>query len=119
MTDMPYDQRLAFAPELSVVLDSDEDIQLVGVLVRQPVMLMFKNQSEVSVFVSDSSDLYVIGGDDNKGTTMVAGEEIIFDCRGNHGQASNMGFPVGTCFFVKALEVASTGSMKISYIYAK
>ena len=114
MADMPFDQRLKFAPELSVTMDSDVSNQLVGVLVHQPVMLLFKNQSNVAVFVSDNND-----ESDAEGTTMVAGEEIIFDCRGNHGNAVNMGFPVGTSFFATAVDNDASGDLKISYLYAK
>jgi len=114
MADMPFDQRLKWAPELSVTLDSDEDNQLIGVLIHQPVMLLFKNQSNVSVFVSDNDDFT-----EDEGTTMVSGEEIIFDCRGNHGNAVNMGFPSGTSFFATSIGAGATGDVKISYIYAK
>jgi len=110
MANQPFDQRLKFDVELSITDPDDPLPLLIGTLTNQPVMLMFKNQTDSSVFVSDEED-------DEHGTTMVAGEEIIFDCRGNHGQASNLGFPVGTSFFATA--DGAVGDFKISVIYAK
>ena len=109
MTNMPFDQKLGFDTELSLAAPFTGLAQLIGTLTNEPVVLMFKNQSSVSVFVADNSG-------SSKGTTMVAGEEIILDCRANSGKATNMGFPIGTSFF--ATGTAGTGAVKISVINA-
>lgn len=108
MPNLPFNQKLAFDTELSVTLPQ-AGATLVGTLTNEPVMILFKNQTTVSVFLADNSG-------STKGTTMVAGEEIILDCRANQGKASNMGFPIGTSFFITA--TGGTGSFKISVIYA-
>lgn len=182
MANQPLDQKLAFDTELSLTLPQS-GTTLIGTLVNEPVMLMFKNQTTVSVFVSDTPGISVTITDvsqdtqaevtaDNSfipgqtvyitgvvgmtelngntytiisatsttftinvdstgftpydsdglaqyitGTTMVSGEEIIFDCRANHGTARNMGFQMGTSFFATA--TGGTGNIKISSLYAK
>ena len=110
MSNQPFDQRLAFDTELVVNAAFTGVAQLVGTLTNEPVVMMFKNQSSVSVFLADNSG-------STKGTTMIAGEEIILDCRANHGKAENMGFPIGTSFFVTG--TGGTGAFRISVIYAK
>lgn len=110
MANLPFDQRLAFDTELSLTGPFTGVSQLIGTLSNEPVLILFKNQSTVAIFLADNN------GSTN-GTTMVAGEEIIMDCRANHGNAVNMGFPVGTSFF--ATGTAGTGSVKISVLYAK
>lgn len=110
MTNLPLDQRLAFDTELSVTAPFTGAAQLLGTLPNEPVMILFKNQSTVSVFLADNNG-------STKGTTMVAGEEIIMDCRANNGRAINMGFPIGTPFYVTG--TAGTGTMKVSVLYAK
>jgi hypothetical protein len=110
MTNMPYDQKLAFDTELSLsgTLLTGSPV-LIGTLTNDPIMIMFKNQTSVSVFLSDNPG-------STKGTTMAVNEEIILDCRANSGKATNMAFPIGTSFF--ATGVAGTGAFKISVIYA-
>lgn len=115
MSNQPFNQRLKFDVELSLTDPDNSGPQLVGTLTNEPVMMMVKNQTDSTVFFSDEEN-------DENGTTMVAGEEIIFDCRGNHGVAVNMGFPVGTSFFVNvtdAVIINATGDFKISVLYAK
>jgi len=110
MSNLPFDQNLAFDTELSLSAPFTGTAQLIGVLSNKPVILLVKNQSTVPVFFADNSG-------SSKGTTMVAGEEFVLDCRGNHGTAANMGFPVQTSFF--ATGTAGTGAIKISVLYAK
>ena len=108
MANQPLDQKLAFDTELSLALPQS-GTTLIGTLTNEPVILMFKNQTTVTVFVSDNPG-------STKGTTMLSGEEIIFDCRGNNGTARNMGFQMGTSFYATA--TAGTGNVKISSLYA-
>jgi hypothetical protein len=72
--------------------------------------MLIKNQSSVSVFFADNAG-------STKGTTMLAGEEIVLDCRSNAGKAINMGFPIGTPFFVTGTN--GTGAFRLSIFYAK
>lgn len=109
MANAPLDQKLAFDTELSITAAFTGTAQLLGTITNEPVMILFKNQSTVSVFLADNSG-------STKGTTMVAGEEIIIDCRANSGKASNMGWPIGTSFFVTG--TGGTGAFKVSIIYA-
>lgn len=110
MTNLPIDQKLAFDTELSIAASTfTGTAQLVGQLTDNPVMIMFKNQTSVPIFLADNSG-------STKGTTMAIGEEIILDCRANSGRAVNMSFPIGTAFYVTG--AAGTGSFKISVIYA-
>lgn len=110
MANLPLDQRLSFDTEMSVTAPFTASAQLLGVLANEPVLILFKNQSNVSVFLADNDGA-------TKGTTMVAGEEIIMDLRANNGVAVNMGFPIGTPFFVTG--TGGTGSFKVSILYAK
>lgn len=109
MTNGIMDIKLAFDTELSLSAASfTGSAVLVGTLTNNPIMILFKNQTSVPAFLST--------GDATKGTTMAIGEEIILDCRANHGEAKNMTFPIGTSFFVTA--AAGTGAFKISVLYA-
>jgi hypothetical protein len=109
MPDLAFNQKLAWDVEFSVSAPFSGVPQFLGALAHEPVMLLVKNQSTSIVFFADNS------GSTN-GTTMVAGEEIIFDCRSNHGTASNMGFPLGTPFYVTG--TAGSGVFKVSILYA-
>ena len=109
MSNLPFNQNLAFDTEMSLAAPFNGSAQLIGTLSNQPVVLLVKNQSTVPVFFADNSGA-------TKGTTMVAGEEFVLDCRGNKGVAPNMGFPIGTSFF--ATGTAGSGAMKVSVLYA-
>lgn len=110
MANYPDNQKLAFDTELSLAASSFTGTPvLVGTLTNNPVMILFKNQTSVVAFLADNNG-------STKGTTMAIGEEIILDCRANHGVAANMSFPIGTGFYVTA--AAGTGSFKISVLYA-
>lgn len=105
MTNLPLDQKLKFDTEMTVALNGTT--QLLGVLANQPVMMLIKNISTGSTFFADNPG-------STAGTTMVAGEEIILDCRTNNGVAHNMGFPIGTPFYA----TGSSGTFKVSILYA-
>jgi|SRR6185436_11516916 len=111
MSDQPYDQSFSWGKELSMTFPPTVDAtpQLIGVLEHEPVIILFKNQSTVSVFLADNT------GSQN-GSTMVAGESFVLDCRGNKGKAVNGGFPIGTAFYATA--TGGTGFFKISVVYA-
>ena len=110
MPNLPTNQKLAFDTELTFSATSfDGTAKLLGVLNNVPVVLLVKNQTSVSVFFADNSG-------STKGTTMVSGEEFIIDCRANHGSAANMGFPIGTTFYVTG--AVGIGNFKVSVIYA-
>lgn len=110
MANLPFDQRFGFDTELSVSAPFTGTPQLLGTLTNQPVIILIKNQSTVSVFFADNNG-------STKGTTMVAGESLVLDCRGNKGNAPNGGFPIGTSFYVTG--TGGTGSFKVSIIYAR
>lgn len=112
MSNQPYDQRLAFDTELSLSAGAGfpGTAQLVGTLTNEPVVIVFKNQSTVTVFLADNTG-------STKGTTMVAGESFVLDCRANSGKAVNMGFPTGTSFYVTG--TGGAGFVKISTFIAK
>lgn len=112
MTNRPFDSGLAFDTELSLSAPFSGATQLIGTLTNIPVILMFKNQSTATVFVSDNPG-------STKGTTMIAGEEIIFDCSANGPQACQRGFGIGTNFYCKGpSDGGITGAFKISVLYA-
>jgi hypothetical protein len=110
MANLPFDQRLAFDTELSLAASTFTGAaQFLGTLTNEPVMLLIKNQTSISVFFADNPG-------STKGTTMAVGEEIILDCRANSGRATNMGFSINTSFYVTG--AAGTGSFKVSVLYA-
>ncbi len=110
MTDLALDQNLKWDTELFLVENFTGVPQLIGTLQHNPVIILFKNQSTVSVFISDENG-------STKGTTMIAGEHFVLDCRANHGNATNMTFPKGTSFYLTG--TGGTGGFKISVLYAK
>jgi len=108
----PVNQNFIFDTELSLAATSFlvGVPVLVGTLTNNPVMILFKNQSDQIAFLADNNGT-------TKGTTMAVGEEIILDCRANKGMAANGAFPIGTSFYVTA--PVGTGNFKISVIYAR
>src|SRR3990167_11859 len=111
MENSPNSQVICFDTELSVnAATFDGTAKLIGTLSNNPVMILFKNQTTVSVFLADNTGA-------TKGTTMAESEEIIIDCDANRALAAHRSWPVGTSFY--ATGVAGTGSFKISVIYAK
>lgn len=79
---------------------------LIGTLTESPVIIIFDNQSTSSVVLSINSVVW---------KTFPAGEALVLDLRGNHGNAPNYTFDTGTSFYGNG---AATGSFSISYIYA-
>lgn len=107
MANSTLDQKLAFDTELTISATTfDGTAKLVGSLTNNPVKIMFKNQTTVSVFLADNSG-------STKGTTMAVGEEIIVDCIVQNYRHT---WPKGTAFYVTG--AAGTGNFKISIIYA-
>ncbi len=110
MTNLPLDQNLVFDNEMTLTAPWSGVSQFLGTLQNNPVIMLIKNQSTVPVFFADNSG-------STAGTTMVAGEEIVLDCRANHGNASNMGFGKGKSFFITG--TGGTGAFKLGILYAK
>ena len=115
MTNLPTDEKLAFDTELTQLASAlSGTALLLGNLTNNPVILLVKNQTSVSVFFADNPG-------STKGTTMASGEEFVFVCRSNNGTARNMCFPIGTTFYatqVSGTPGAGTGSFKVSVLYA-
>lgn len=107
MSNLPFDQKLKFDAEMSATLNGST--QLLGILANEPVIMLIKNQSTASAFFADNPG-------STAGTTMVAGEEIVLDCRGNNGTARNMGFPIGTSLYVTGTN--ASGVFKVGILYA-
>lgn len=78
-------------------------------LVNVPVIVIFDNQTDVSV------PLYVDG---ILFKTFQAGDVFPLDMRANIGIASNFAFDIGTQFSTNAA-VGTTGSFYISVLYAR
>jgi hypothetical protein len=102
--------RAGFDTERSVAGAFLGSFQTLGsTLTENPVILIFDNQSTVSVEVS------VNGTDTWK--TFSAGEALVLDLRGNHGIAANYTIDIGTQFYVKG--TGGTGSFRLSILYAR
>jgi len=113
MTNLALNGNFLFDEELSLSSSPDPftgSPQLIGVLENIPVMLLVKNFTDQTIFLS-------IDEEGTKGTTMIETECFVLDCRGNKGNASNGGFPIGTSFFATVPE-DGLGSVKISIVYA-
>jgi len=79
-------------------------------LTVNPVVIVFDNQTDVAVPISvDGSNVW---------KTFSAGEAFVLDLRANHGNAPNYTIDIGTTFFTNA-SVGTSGSMRISIIYAR
>lgn len=114
MSNLPFDEKLAFDTELTVETPFTGVAELLGQLTNVPVVLFVKNQTTASVFFADNSG-------STKGTTMAPGEEFVLDCRSNNGTARNMGFQIGTALFVTGLYGDDGGTanfFKVSVLYA-
>lgn len=111
MSNIPvYKNRAKFSPELSIntaTLTGGYD--LIGTLTQNPVMIVFQNDSNVSVGISDDGT--------TTGMTLVAGTKVVFDLRAAHGMASNFSWDIGTNFY--AIGAAGAGLFKITVIYAR
>ncbi len=78
-------------------------------LTQTPVIIIFDNQSNVSIEVSVDGT--------NTWKTFSAGEALVLDLRAAHGIASNYTVDAGTQFYVKG--TAGTGSFRLSILYAR
>jgi hypothetical protein len=94
------------APELAASMTGSW--ATIGTLLYQPVQIIFDNQGTVAVAISTD-------GGTHTWRTFPAGEALVLDMRGNHGQAANFTFPVGTVFSGNG----ASGTFSISYTYAK
>ena len=79
----------------------------IGSLTQNPCIIIFDNQSTVSVAVS-------IDGGTTTWKTFLAGEAIVLDLRAAHGVAPNYTFDIGTTFYGNG----ASGNFSISYLYA-
>jgi hypothetical protein len=110
MANLPTNQNLVFDTELTLSPTFTNVPQLLGILQNNPVIILVKNQTNQTIFFADNNG-------STKGTTMVAGESFVLDCRGNAGKAMNMGFGAGTAFYA-TVPAAGTGSVKVGILYA-
>jgi hypothetical protein len=77
---------------------------LIGTLVQEPVQIVFDNQSNTAVGISNNPSFVW--------HTFPAGEAIILDMRANHGIADNLTFRNGMSFYASG--TAGEGNFKIS-----
>ena len=102
--------RCGFDTERSVTAAFSGSFQTLGsVLTQNPVIMIFDNQSTVSVEVSVDGV--------NTWKTFSAGEALVLDLRGNHGIAANFTVDLQTQFYVKG--TGGTGSFRLSILYAR
>lgn len=104
-------QKARFAAELSYssAMGDGTYKPFSGTLTQNPALVIFDNQSTVTVTISDD------GATDGK--TFVTGEAMILDLRTNKLEPpGELTFPVGTQFYAKS--VAGSGSFLISMIFA-
>ncbi len=105
--------RAKFDTELSynTAAGTGSPIAFSATLTQDPVLIIFDNQSNVSVFVSDENG-------STKGKTFAAGSAVIIDCEANREtNAENLSWPIGTQFY--ATSAPGTGPFKISAVYAR
>jgi len=79
-----------------------------GVLLFNPVIIIFDNQSAVAIQISKNGSTVW--------RTFPPGEALVLDMRAAHGYAPNYTFSQGTQFFARGIAGANTFS--ISYTYA-
>lgn len=99
-------QRAGFPAELLQTMTGSW--VLIGTLSFSPTIIIFDNQSTVTVSIS-------IDGGTTTWKTFPAGEALVLDLRAAHGAAPNYTFDVGTSFYGNG----ASGNFSISYIYAK
>lgn len=103
-------QRAGFDTERSRSGAFSGSFQTLGTpLTENPVILIFDNQSTVSIEVSVDGT--------NTWKTFAAGEALVLDLRAAHGIASNYTIDLGTQFYVKG--TGGTGSFSLSILYAR
>src|SRR5258706_14412471 len=94
------------APELSAAMTGS--FKLIGILLFNPVIIIFDNQSAVTVAIS-------LDGGVTTWRTFPAGEALVLDLRAAHAVAPNFTFSVGTSFYGNG----ASGTFSISYVYAQ
>ena len=100
----------AFDTERTTVAPFTGSYQVLGTpLTRNPVIMVFDNQSTVAVEVSADGT--------NTWHTFPAGEAYVLDLRANHGNAQNYTVPIGTQFWVRG--TGGTGQFSLSINYAR
>ncbi len=77
-------------------------------LTVNPIIAIFDNQSTVAISVAFSGVTW---------KTFPAGEALVLDMRGNHGDAATYTFDLGTQFTVTG--TGGTGSFRLSILYAR
>lgn len=112
MANQNNNQRVGFDTERSLAATSfNSTFQNIGTsLQNNPVVVVFDNQSDVSVPLSVDGV--------NTWKTFAAGEAFVLDLRANNGTAVNYTMDIGTQFSTNAA-VGTTGSFLISVIYAR
>lgn len=104
----------------SIVIGYDDERTLSGAftgayqaigspLATNPVIMIFDNQSTVSVEISFNGT--------STWKTFVAGQCLVLDCRANNGLAANMTFSLGTQIYCKG--TGGSGAFKVSVLYAR
>lgn len=78
-------------------------------LTQNPAIMIFDNQSTVTIEVS-------IDGT-NTWKTFTSSEAMVLDLRANNGMAANYTVDIGTQFYVKG--TGGTGDFKLSILYAR
>ena len=78
-------------------------------LTSNPAIIIFDNQSNVSVVISDDGV--------NPGKTFTAGEGLVLDLRANAPYIKELTWRIGTQFFANS--AAGVGAFKISIVYAQ
>lgn len=105
-------EKAKFAAELSYDTSGGTGsyIAFSASLSQNPSMIIFDNQSNVPVLISDDGT--------TDGKTFVAGEAMVLDMRANASfPASDLTWPIGTLFYAKS--AAGVGNFKISIVYAR
>lgn len=106
-------ERAKFGPEISydTAAGVGAPVAFSAALTQNPASLIFDNQSNVSVFLSDENFMV-------NGKTFVAGEVMIYDNRANQTKKNDdFTWPVGTQFY--ATSAAGVGNFRIAIVYAR
>lgn len=112
MTNSNISQRVGFDTERARAATTFNSTYLAigSALVYNPVVIVFDNQTDVSVPISiDGTNVW---------KTFSAGEAFVLDLRANHGIAPNYTIDIGTLFLTNAA-VGTSGSFRISIVYAE
>lgn len=105
-------QRTKAAPEISYdSATGDDSFQAFSdVLLQNPSIIIFDNQSDEAVAISDDGT--------ETWKTFAAGQALAVDLRANKAYpAEDYSWPIGTQFY--ASSAAGTGNFYISYLYAQ